>query len=140
MREARDRFSHNPREVSKVIKEITGKWNLQTEVINNKNGKTLVETDEILRGWAEYCDELYTKPQPEDHPWGPTGKQGTEPEPTRHEMDIALKHIRNNKSPGIHGIAIEMWKAAGEEGVTLIWNLCVKIWKAKGWPIETAWC
>ena len=96
------------------------------------------QTGEILRRWAEYHEELYTKPQPEDHSWEPTGEQSTEPETTRHEVEIVLTHIRNNKSPGIHGIAIEMWKAAGEEGVTLIWKLCVQIWKSKEWSRD--WC
>ena len=38
-----EQYNNNPKEVSKVIKKITGKWAPQTEVINDKDGNTLTE-------------------------------------------------------------------------------------------------
>ena len=54
-----EKCSCNPKEASKIIKEITQTWKPQTEVINSKSGTTLTETEAILNRWAEYCEELY---------------------------------------------------------------------------------
>ena len=58
-----EQSNKNPKEVSKVIKEITGKWARQTEVINNKDGNTLTESEAIMKRWAEHCHQLYQEPQ-----------------------------------------------------------------------------
>ena len=42
--------------------------------------------------------------------------------------------MRNRKSSGTDGIPAEVWKAAGEEGVDLLWRLCTLIWKSQEWP------
>ena len=50
-----EQSNKNPKEVSKVIKEITGQWAHQTEVINDKEA--------IMKRWAEHCHQLYQEPQ-----------------------------------------------------------------------------
>ena len=62
-----EQSNKNPKEVSKVIKEITGKWAPQTEVINDKDGNTLTESEAIMKRWAEHCHQLYQEPQ--NHQW-----------------------------------------------------------------------
>ena len=62
-----EQSNKNPKEVSKVIKEITGKWAPQTEVINDKDGNTLTESEAITKRWAEHCHQLYQEPQ--NHQW-----------------------------------------------------------------------
>ena len=44
-----EQSNKNPKEVSKVIKEITGEWAPQTEVINDKDGNTLTESEAIMK-------------------------------------------------------------------------------------------
>ena len=107
-----ERFNDKPREVSKAIKNVTEKWNPQTDVINNKNGKDpdrdrrdSEEMGRILRR------TLYQNRNLKTTHGKPTGEQRTEPDSTWHEVEIALKHICNSKSPEIDGMAIGMWKA-----------------------------
>ena len=133
-----EKCSCNPKEASKIIKEITRTWKPQTEVINSKSGTTLTETEAILKRWADYCEELYKEQQPQDQPWKPTREESPEPEPTREEVTIALKQLKNGKSSGVDDIPAELWKMSGKEGVTLIWKLCIAIWKRREWPKE--WC
>ena len=44
-----------------------------------------------------------------------------------------LGNIGNGKAPGMDDTPIELWKAAGEEGVDIVWRickLCIKQWEA----------
>ena len=42
------------------------------------------------------------------------------------------------KAPGLDSISIELLKAAGQNGMTILHQLCCKIWKSETWPKE--WC
>ncbi|XP_047502421.1 uncharacterized protein LOC125047918 [Penaeus chinensis] len=59
-----------------------------------------------------------------------------EPPPLREEVEWALKRIPSSKSPGIDGILI--WKATGESGIQMMWQLCNRIWVSEEWPSD--WC
>ena len=37
------------------------------DVINDKEGKALTRDGEIKKRWAEYCEDLYKKPQDFHH-------------------------------------------------------------------------
>ena len=115
-----------------TVKDVTRKWAPTTDVINYENGKTLTESDDIKRRWVEYSSMLY---EAKDHQHTYShGSTEDEPPPLRSEVQKALLRMRNGKSPGTDGIPAEMWKAAGEEGVDLLWRLCVSIWKKNEWP------
>ena len=131
-----EQSNKNPKEVSKVIKEITGKWAPQTEVINDKDGNTLTESEAIMKRWAEHCHQLYREPQ--NHQWTRSHEHEREPDITREEVQTALRALPNDKAPGVDETPIELWKSSGEEGVTLLWKLCDKIWRCKEWPKD--WC
>ena len=47
-----------------------------------------------------------------------------------------MKEIRNGKSPGFDDIPAELWKAAGEDGIKVMWKLCNKIWRKVEWPTD----
>ena len=38
------------------------------------------------------------------------------------------------RHPGMDDIPIELWKAAGEEGVDILWRICKLIWTKGEWP------
>ena len=46
----------------------------------------------------------------------------------------AVKELKNRKSPGCDGVPAELWKAAGESGIKLLYRICVDIWTKKEWP------
>ena len=62
-----EQSNKNPKEVSKVSKEITGKWAPQTAIINDKDGNALTESEAIMTRWAEHCHQLYQEPQVHMH-------------------------------------------------------------------------
>ena len=57
--------------------------------------------------------------------------ESMEPAPLRLEVVLALNHFSNGKSPGIDNILIEMWKASGKEGITLLWKLYQMVMEMK---------
>ena len=124
------------KKIFQIMREITGKWVPKTDAIKDKMGRTLTESDDIKRLWAEYCSELYEgddEEQMEEMIY-----ESMEPAPLRSEVEWALKHLRNGKSPGIDNIPIEMWKASGKELITLLWKICKMVWRMKEWPQD--WC
>ena len=119
-----------------MINEITGKWARQTEVINDKDGNTLTESEDTMKRWAEHCHQLYQEPQ--NHQWTRSHEHEREPDITREEVKTALRALPNDKAPGIDETPIELWKSSAEEGVTLLRKLRDKIWRCKEWPKD--WC
>ena len=45
--------------------------------------------------------------------------------PTYQEVTLAIKRLKNNKSPGSDGIPAEYLKAGGEEDLPPEWNISV---------------
>ena len=89
-----------------------------------------------MKRWAEHCHQLYQEQQ--NHQWTRSHEHEREPAITREQVHTALRALPNDKAPGIDETPIELWKSSGEEGVTLLWKLCDKIWRCKEWPKD--WC
>ena len=52
------------------------------------------------------------------------------------EVTAALKEIANNEFPGIDNIPIELIKQTDPQGISLLTQLCRKIWKSLEWPVD----
>ena len=107
------------------------------DVINDEDGNTLTESDDIKKRWVQYSTKLFES-QDEDNDFQLEEPCEVEPPPLRSEVELALKQLTDAKSPGIDNIAAEIWKATGEEGIDLMWHLCCSIWQKKEWPLD--WC
>ena len=59
-----------------------------------------------------------------------------EPEILRSEVEESLKSAKTGKAPGIDEITIEIIKAAGEDGVEMLWRVCRTVWKDGIAPME----
>ena len=81
------------------------KVGVKTDAVKDKAGMTLTESDAD----EEQMEEIMY--------------ESMEPAPLRSEVELALNHFSNGKSPGIDNILIEMWKASGKEGIRLLWKL-----------------
>ena len=92
---------------------------MKTDVVNDKNGKTLTEEMDIKQRWAEYCRDLYSSREPGQRD-NRQVEEDREPPPLRSEVEWSLNHIDNGKSPGMDNIPIEVWKATGEIGIDLL--------------------
>jgi len=50
---------YRTREVYKLIKDLSKKWQAKTSAIKYKNGKPIMERETVKDRWTEYCSELY---------------------------------------------------------------------------------
>ena len=110
---------------------MTGKRSERTDVINYTEGRALTESVDILRRWEGYnCGKLYTNQDggTDNNYLGQRCDYEREPQPLRSEVEWALGNIGHGKAPGMDDIPIDLWKAAGEEGVYSLWRICKLIW------------
>ena len=94
-------------------------------VINGTEGRALTEGVDILKIRAGYCGKL-NKNQDGDTDNNRLDQRSDyeqEPPPLRSEVEWALGNIGNWKATGLDDIPIEQWKAAGEEGVDILWRI-----------------
>ena len=50
---------NNSRKAYQLVKDLTSTKKARTSTIQNKDGKSLTEDQDILKRWTEYCSELY---------------------------------------------------------------------------------
>jgi hypothetical protein len=61
-----NRNQNKTREVYESIRKITGKPSPKVNTIKNKNGNLLSDTEEIIKRWKEYFEELSNDPNESD--------------------------------------------------------------------------
>ncbi|XP_072014901.1 uncharacterized protein [Amphiura filiformis] len=115
-----------------IAKELTKKWVPRMDVINDANGITLTESDDIKKRWVEYSTKLFEAQDQQVYTRGEIMEE--EPPPLRSEVEQVMDQMKNAKSPGIDEIPAELLKATGKEGVDIMWRLCCRIWKEQEWP------
>ena len=101
--------------------------------VKDKDGNILTEASDITREWKEYVEGLYTRDK-NINDTTDIGEFEKEPNILRDEVRKAIKLLSNGKAAGCDGIPIELLKAAEEEGMELVTNLCNKIWHTGKWP------
>jgi len=55
-------------------------------------------------------------------------------EPTLEEIDLQIKNLKNNKSPGEDGFQAELFKKEGEDVIQWTWQVIKKIWVTEEFP------
>ena len=131
----------NSRKAYTTLKTLSKAKKPTATVIEDKEGKTLTESEEVLKRWTEYCESLY------NHPLQPDksilqGKLPSDqadavcPPIMRREVEEAIKTLQDGKSPGVDNIPAEMLKYGGEDLVTVLTAICQKILDEKKWPQE----
>ena len=101
--------------------------------IKDRNGKDLVETEEIKKRWKEYTEELYKKDlnEPDN-----CDDMVSHPEPDILKCGVrwALGSITVNKTSGCNGISVELFKTLKDDAVRVLHSICQQIWKTQQWP------
>ena len=116
-----------------LCERITKKRIPRLDVINDENGKTLTENEDIKERWVQYSTKLCAAQKHDvDTQWEESDE--IDPTPLRSEVELAMKQLKDGKSPGFDNLTSEMWKATGEEGIDLMWRLCCNIWNSREWP------
>ena len=130
---------NNSKKAYQLVKDLTSTKKVRTSTIQNKDGKSLTEDQEILKRWTEYCSELYN--------YTATGDSGVLQVPTatnndkypilREEVEVAVKSLKKGKSAGVDNIPGELVQAGGEAMISALLTICNKVWQTGEWP--TTW-
>ena len=103
--------------------------------IKDKNGKDLIEAEEIKKTWQEYNEEeLYKKKvlMTQDNHDGVVTH--LEPDLLECKVKWALGSITTNKASGGNGIPVELFQILKDNAVKVLHSICQQIWKTQQWP------
>ena len=102
--------------------------------IKDKNGRDIVDAEEIKKRWKEYMEELYKKDLNE---WYCYNGVVSHPEPDILECEVkwALESTAVNKASGCDEIPAELFKSLKDDAIKVLHSLCQKIWKTQQWSI-----
>ena len=86
--------------------------------IKGRNGRDLIEAEDIKKRWQEYTEELYKKDlhDPDNHNSVITHTQ-LEPDILECEVKWALESITTNKPSGGGGIPVELFQILKDDAV-----------------------
>ena len=101
--------------------------------IKDKNGRDLVDAEEIKKRWKDYMEELYRKDLNE-----PDYNDGVvnlpKPDVLDSEVKWALGNTVVNKTSGCNGIPLELFKTLKDDATKVLHSICQQIWKTQEWP------
>ena len=99
----------------------------------DKNGKDLVDAEEIKKRWKVYMEELYKKDLNEpDYYDGVVSHP--EPDILESEVKLALESTAVNKASGCDKISVELFKTLKDDAIKVLHSICQQIWKTQQWP------
>ena len=124
-----------------MVKTLSRKWQPKTKVIVDKNGKLLTNIDEIFAKWKEYCEELYNHEAQRD----PEIITMLTNEESQHQYDkelpiikdeviVAIKKLKNDKSPKTDNITAELLKGSGTPLIDNLHKISNMIIDSGEWP------
>ena len=101
--------------------------------MKDRNGRELIEAEDIKKGWQEYTEELYKKglQDPDNHGGVITH---LEPDILECELKWALESITTNKASGDDGIPGELFQILKDDAVKGLHSICQQIWETQQWP------
>ena len=111
----------------KKVKKSSSKSISSQCSINDKNGKTLVEEEDVLGRWHEYGSGLFES-RDSQYAAEYMDFENIEPEPLLEEVLAAIDQLKSGKLPGLDGIPAELTKNAGLACKMAIQYLCLVIW------------
>jgi hypothetical protein len=94
--------------------------------VKDSNGILVAEQEKLLEVWRKYFQSLLN----EEFDWNKDGLEASDPvegpaeEFSASEVRAAIAKMKSGKAVGPSGIAAEMLKAAGEDGVRWVTDIC----------------
>ena len=107
---------------NKSTKDIT-----HIKQIKDQNDIVLRKEEDILKRWKEYFERLLNEENERQIQPNAPVNMGMVIGISRQEVINALKRMKNGKAVGPDFIPVEAWKALGDEGVDILWDLMEKI-------------
>ena len=104
-----------------LVKKLTSSKQRKHTTIRDKAGKCLIEEQDILKRWTEYCSELYTHttirdPKVLDVP-PPINNDSY---PILREVEAAVKSLKKGKSAGLDNTPSELVQTGGEAMIDML--------------------
>ena len=120
-----------------TVKNLDRKPTAQSKAILDKEGKLLVDENDILERWKEYIEELYSTDRNndmvvEEENEVPVDDKG--PDLLAEEIIKALKSLTNGKAEGIDNIPGELLKEMGPVAQQCLIEICKDIYSTGIWP------
>jgi len=130
---------NNSKKAYQLVKDLTTEKQGKTTTIQDKSGRCLTENDKIHERWTEYCKELYNHEIKGDPNVLNSPEETTEDNYPilREEVEAAIKSLKKGKSAGVDNIPAELIQGGGETAITILTQICNKIWETGEWP--TSW-
>ena len=114
------------RDLIKKITDTKGTFHAKMVTIKDKNGKDIIEEEDIKKRWQEYTEELYKKAlnDPDNHNGVVTYLV---PDILECEVKWALGSIATNKASGGDGIPADLLQILKDNAVKLLHSICQQI-------------
>ena len=118
------------RDLVKKIRDTKGTFHAKMGSIKDRNGRDIIEAENIKKRWQEYTEELYKKNlhDPDNHNGVITH---LEPDILECEVKSALGSISMNKASGSDGIPVELFQILKDDAVKVLHSICQQIWKTQ---------
>ena len=104
--------------------------------IKREDGTVIRRHEDIQIRWKEYFERLLNEENERLVQEDGIPNEGLTSRVERNEVVRALAKMKNSKAVGPDGIPAEAWKALGEEGIDLLWDLFEKIHEQEEIPDE----
>ena len=123
----------NIRDIFNKTRDTKGTLHAKMGTIKDRNGRDLIEAEDIKKRWQEYTEELYKKDLHD-----PDNQDGVitrlEPDILECEDKWASGSIIMNKTSESNGIPVELFKILKDDVVKVLHSICQQIWKTQQWP------
>ena len=119
------------KDLFKTIKTITRDYAARSLALQH-NGVKIGSIEEVLDIRKGYCEDLY-RGNIVSQEMSTSFSFKKEPSILRSEVVRAFHSLKNSKSTGVDQIPAEILKCLGEVGVTMIHDICNKIWDTGLW-------
>ena len=116
------------RDLFKIIRDTKGTFYAKMDSIKDRNGRDLIEAEDIKTRWQEYTEKLYKKDlhDPDNHDGVITH---LEPDILECEVKWVLGSITKNKASEGDGIPAELFQILKDDAVKVLHSICQQIWK-----------
>ena len=99
--------------------------------INDKNGRDLVDAEEIKKRWKEYMEEWY-KIDPHQPDFYSGVASHPEPNILESKVEGALEALLLIKLVDVK--ELQLFKTRKDDPIKVVHSLCQQIWKTQQWP------
>ena len=134
---------NDARALYRIVRELTGVRSNSSMPVRDKNGKTLITSDEQEKRWVEHFRETLNQPAPTalfdfDTESADTGTlfQVCEDPITENETKDAIKALKNNKAGGLDEIPAELLKFGEHSMIVALTRLMNRCWAARQVPLD----